>query len=137
MSEPLKPRIDFDGPLQAEKIPPLKGARAFDTTEADNFAPARLVTGEEEEGAAEAVVESVLRPKRSLWRRMVSAGLAIFGVSVVAQGVQWTANAWQTRGLDCAGRLRRRGADRRGRRRFAGHRVAPSVATAPARPRTR
>ncbi|MDP1276568.1 TIGR01620 family protein, partial [Klebsiella pneumoniae] len=39
---------------------------------------------------------SVLRPKRSLWRRMVSAGLAIFGVSVVAQGVQWTANAWQT-----------------------------------------
>lgn len=62
MSEPLKPRIDFDGPLQA-KIPPLKGARAFDTTEADNFAPARLVTGEEEEGAAEAVVESVLRPQ--------------------------------------------------------------------------
>ncbi|KTG68375.1 hypothetical protein K41_19905, partial [Klebsiella pneumoniae] len=56
MSEPLKPRIDFDGPLQAEKIPPLKGARAFDTLEADNFAPARLVTGEEEEGAAEAVV---------------------------------------------------------------------------------
>ncbi|HBW0565691.1 TPA: TIGR01620 family protein, partial [Klebsiella pneumoniae] len=55
MSEPLKPRIDFDGPLQAEKIPPLKGARAFDTLEADNFAPARLVTGEEEEGAAEAV----------------------------------------------------------------------------------
>ena len=96
MSEPLKPRIDFDGPLQAEKIPPLKGARAFDTLEADNFAPARLVTGEEEEGAAEAVVESVLRPKRSLWRRMVSVGLAIFGVSVVAQGVQWTANAWQT-----------------------------------------
>lgn len=137
MSEPLKPRIDFDGPLQAEKIPPLKGARAFDTTEADNFAPARLVTGEEEEGAAEAVVESVLRPKRSLWRRMVSAGLAIFGVSVVAQGVQWTANAWQTRGLDCAGRLRRRGADRRSRRRICSHRVAPSVATAPARPRTR
>ncbi len=85
MSEPLKPRIDFDGPLQAEK-PPLKRARAFDRREADNFAPALLVTGEEEEGAAEAVVESVLRPKRSLWRRMVSAGTAIFGVSVVAQG---------------------------------------------------
>ncbi|WP_411545855.1 TIGR01620 family protein [Klebsiella pneumoniae] len=96
MSEPLKPRIDFDGPLQAEKIPPLKGARTFTTLNAYGFAPARLVTGEEEEGAAEAVVESVLRPKRSLWRRMVSAGLAIFGVSVVAQGVQWTANAWQT-----------------------------------------
>ena len=50
MSEPLKPRIDFDGPLQAEKIPPLKGARAFDTLEADNFAPARLVTGERGRG---------------------------------------------------------------------------------------
>ncbi len=96
MSEPLKPRIDFDGPLQAEKIPPLKARAPSTPSEADNFAPARLVTGEEEEGAAEAVVESVLRPKRSLWRRMVSAGLAIFGVSVVAQGVQWTANAWQT-----------------------------------------
>ncbi|HCC12993.1 MAG TPA: TIGR01620 family protein, partial [Atlantibacter hermannii] len=44
---------------------------------------------------AEAVVEAALRPKRSLWRRMVSAGLALFGVSVVAQGVQWTAAAWQ------------------------------------------
>lgn len=95
MSEPLKPRIDFDGPLQAEKIPPLKGARAFDTGGGQLRASA---AGDRRRGrgAAEAVVESVLRPKRSLWRRMVSAGLAIFGVSVVAQGVQWTANARQT-----------------------------------------
>lgn len=95
MSEPLKPRIDFDGPLQAEKIPPLKGARAFDTGGRQLRASA---AGDRRRGrgAAEAVVESVLRPKRSLWRRMVSAGLAIFGVSVVAQGVQWTANARQT-----------------------------------------
>ncbi len=41
-------------------------------------------------------MESVLRPKRSLWRKMVTAGLTIFGISVVAQGVQWTMNAWQT-----------------------------------------
>jgi putative membrane protein len=27
---------------------------------------------------------------------MVTAGLALFGVSVVGQGVQWTMNAWQT-----------------------------------------
>ena len=72
------------------KIPPLKGARAFDTGGRQLRASA---AGDRRRGAAEAVVESVLRPKRSLWRRMVSAGLAIFGVSVVAQGVQWTANA--------------------------------------------
>lgn len=53
------------------------------------------MTGEEEEGAAEAVVESVLRPKRSLWRRMVSAGLAI-SASASWRKAQWTANAWQT-----------------------------------------
>ena len=96
MTEPLKPRIDFDGPLEVEKAQILKSARAFDGADAEKFAPARLDAPEEEEGAAEAVVESVLRPKRSLWRKMVSAGLAIFGVSVVAQGVQWTMTAWQT-----------------------------------------
>ncbi|MCS5873696.1 hypothetical protein LN650_18740 [Klebsiella pneumoniae subsp. pneumoniae] len=80
------------------------------------------------------MVESVLRPKHAaLWRRMVSAGLRDLRRRVVAQGVQWTANALAA-GLDCAGRLRRRGADRRSRRRFAGHRVAPSVATAASAP---
>lgn len=96
MTEPLKPRIDFDGPLEVEKAQILKSARAFDGADAEKFAPARLDAPEEEEGAAEAAVESVLRPKRSLRRKMVSAGLAIFGVSVVAQGVQWTMTAWQT-----------------------------------------
>ncbi len=117
------------------KNAPLKSARAFDRPEADNFAPALLVTGEEEEGAAEAVVESVLRPKRSLWRRMVSAGLAIFGVSVVAQGVQWTANAWQTQDWIALGGCAA-GALIVGAGAVGGHRVAPPVATAPARPRT-
>ncbi len=96
MSEPLKPRIDFDGPLQAEKIPSLKGARAFDTLEADNFAPARLVTGEEEEGRRKRWWSRSCDPNAACGGGVVSAGLAIFGVSVVAQGVQWTANAWQT-----------------------------------------
>ena len=96
MTEPLKPRIDFDGPLEEEKAQTLKSARAFDGADAAKFTPARLDVLQDEEGAAEAVVESALRPKRSLWRKMVSAGLAIFGVSVVAQGVQWTMTAWQT-----------------------------------------
>jgi TIGR01620 family protein len=96
MSEPLKPRIDFDGPLEAEKNEHFKQSQTFDGDTAEKFAPALVDEILPEEGQAEAVVESVLRPKRSLWRKMVGAGLAIFGVSVVAQGVQWTMNAWQT-----------------------------------------
>ncbi|WP_044175258.1 YcjF family protein [Phytobacter massiliensis] len=95
MSEPLKPRIDFEGPLEAITTPQFKAAQAFNGAEAENFAP---VAPEEivDEGPAEAAVEIALRPKRSLWRKMVMAGLAIFGVSVIGQGVQWAANAWQT-----------------------------------------
>ena len=68
----------------------------FNETEAQTFAPATLDEPLEDEGQAEAVIDAALRPKRSLWRKMVMGGLALFGVSVVAQGVQWTVNAWQT-----------------------------------------
>ena len=95
MSDPIKPRIDFAQPLEAGKREQLKAAHAFNEPEAEKFIPA--ATGEvPEEGQAEAVVEAALRPRRSIWRRMVTAGLALFGASVVAQGVQWTMNAWQT-----------------------------------------
>lgn len=96
MNEPLKPRIDFDGPLEAEKSEQFRQSQTFADDIADKFAPAVIDEALPEEGQAEAVVESVLRPKRSLWRKMVTAGLTIFGISVVAQGVQWTMNAWQT-----------------------------------------
>ena len=96
MNEPLKPRIDFDGPLEAEKSEQFRQSQTFTDDVADKFAPAVLDETLPEEGQAEAVVESVLRPNRSLWRKMVTAGLTIFGISVVAQGVQWTMNAWQT-----------------------------------------
>lgn len=96
MNEPLKPRIDFDGPLEAEKSEQFRQSQTFTDDVADKFAPAVLDETLPEEGQAEAVVESVLRPKRSLWRKMVTAGLTIFGINVVAQGVQWTMNAWQT-----------------------------------------
>lgn len=96
MNEPLKPRIDFDGPLEAERREQFRQSQTFADDVADKFAPAVVDETLPEEGQAEAVVESVLRPKRSLWRKMVTAGLTIFGISVVAQGVQWTLNAWQT-----------------------------------------
>lgn len=97
MSEPLKPRIDFAQPLEVEKDPVYKSAHAFSEPEAEKFTPALTTVDEaEEENQAEAVVEAALRPKRSLWRRMVMAGLGLFGISVVAQGVQWTHNAFVT-----------------------------------------
>ncbi|RCX04102.1 MULTISPECIES: YcjF family protein [Kosakonia] len=95
MTEPLKPRIDFAGPLEAESSAQFKRAQTFNDKQAENFAPA-VVDELPEEGQAEAVVEASLRPKRSLWRKMVTAGLTLFGVSVVGQGVQWAMNAWQT-----------------------------------------
>lgn len=96
MTEPLKPRIDFTGTLEQEHPEAFKTAQTFNGPQADNFAPALTEELLVEEGPAEAVVEAALRPKRSLWRKMVTAGLALFGVSVVGQGVQWAVNAWQT-----------------------------------------
>lgn len=40
MSEPLKPRIDFEQPLQPLDEPVLKAAQAFDQHAAENFYPA-------------------------------------------------------------------------------------------------
>lgn len=93
MNAPLKPRIDFAQPLEADKTLTLKGAQAFQQQESQ-FVAIDPEIEPEEEGAGEKVVEAALRPKRSLWRRMVKAGLAVLGVSVVAQGVQWAHNAW-------------------------------------------
>ncbi|WPU25234.1 YcjF family protein [Cedecea neteri] len=96
MSDPIKPRIDFAQPLEAEKEQDWKAAHAFSEPDAQKFTPvtASVETLADEEGQAEAVIEAALRPKRSLWRKMVTAGLALFGVSVVAQGVQWTHSAF-------------------------------------------
>lgn len=137
MSEPIKPRIDFAGPLDVEQSPAFKAQQTFSETQAQSFAPATVDEPLEEEGQAEAVIDAALRPKRSLWRKMVMGGLALFGVSVVGQGVQWTMNAWQTRGLDGARRLRGRGADYWGGSRIGGNRMATSVAFAPACSRAR
>lgn len=95
MTEPLKPRMDFTGPLEEEANVQFKRAQTFDESQAQAFAPA-IIDDVAEEGAAEGAVEAALRPKRSLWRKMVGAGLMLFGISVVGQGVQWAINAWQT-----------------------------------------
>ena len=82
--------------LEQARDEAFKSAQAFSGPEAEKFAPVVADELLSDEGPAEAVVEAALRPKRSLWRKMVTAGLTLFGVSVVGQGVQWTMNAWQT-----------------------------------------
>ncbi|WP_058910246.1 YcjF family protein [Entomohabitans teleogrylli] len=95
MNEPLKPRIDFAQPLEAEHEEHYRAAQAFDEQRETAFMPV-VESEESQDGVAEVAVEQALRPKRSLWRRMVGAGLGLFGISVVAQGVQWAHQAWVT-----------------------------------------
>ncbi|MEI2264387.1 YcjF family protein [Erwinia sp. CGal63] len=94
MNAPLKPRIDFAQPLATEQAEAIKSARHFTEQEA-SFIAVEPESRPEEEDAGEKAVEAALRPKRSLWRTLVKTGLALFGVSVAAQGVQWTYHAWQ------------------------------------------
>ncbi|WP_147198109.1 YcjF family protein [Pantoea sp. CCBC3-3-1] len=93
MNSPIKPRIDFAQPLETEKTDTLKAAHFF-AQQDERFVAVDPERPAEEEGAGEKAVEAALRPKRSLWRKMVKAGLAVFGASIVAQGVQWAHNAW-------------------------------------------
>ncbi|AFJ46746.1 YcjF family protein [Shimwellia blattae] len=95
MSDPIKPRIDFAQPLDVDTTPVYQPARDL-TRAGTGFTPAPEVLTPEEETGAETVIEQALRPKRSLWRRMVGAGVALFGLSVIGQGVQWAHNAWVT-----------------------------------------
>jgi putative membrane protein len=98
MTEPLKPRIDFAHPLDEPSEVPLRPAQSFATeAQAAFLALPDDEVSVEEEGAGERAVEAALKPKRSLWRKLVGAGLALFGISVVAQGIQWTHDAWLTR----------------------------------------
>lgn len=93
---PLKPRIDFARPLEQESVTPLRAAHTFSPQAEEAFMPSSDAEPLEE-SAGEKVVEAELQPKRSVWRKMVGAGLAVFAVSVVAQGVEWLHHAWLTR----------------------------------------
>ncbi|WON78677.1 YcjF family protein [Serratia sp. UGAL515B_01] len=96
MSEPLKPRIDFEEPLQTPQEPVLRAGVAFNERQAETFYPAvpEAEREEEEEGRAEGIIHAALKPQLSLWRKMVNTGLALFGISIVAQGIQWVHTSW-------------------------------------------
>ncbi|MTD39611.1 TIGR01620 family protein [Erwinia sp. CPCC 100877] len=96
MNDSLKPRRDFAQPLAEENPEPLRENRTFSEPEAEKFMPA-LNEHEiaAEEGQVEVAVEAALRPRRSLWRRMVGLGISLFIISTVGQGVQWAWQAWE------------------------------------------
>ena len=95
MSEPIRPRIDFETELKAPTDPVIKPALAFDEQISERFIPVTAETDEQhEEGEAEAVLNRALKPRRSLWGKIVRLGVAVLGISVVAQGVQWVHEAW-------------------------------------------
>ncbi len=95
MSEPLKARIVFDQPIAQPPEPILRGAQNFDDRQGENFIPvAAEIEAEEQEGQTEALLSRALKPRRSLWRKIASLGVAVFAISVVAQGVQWVHQAW-------------------------------------------
>ena len=95
MSEPIKPRIDFETELKAPAEPVIKPALAFDEQISERFIAVSTESDEQqEEGEAEAVLNRALKPRRSLWGKIVRLGVAVLGISVVAQGVQWVHEAW-------------------------------------------
>lgn len=95
MSEPIKPRIDFETELKAPADPVIRPALTFDEMISERFTPVTVETDEQqEEGEAEAVLSRALKPRRSLWGKIVRLGVAVLGISVVAQGVQWVHQAW-------------------------------------------
>ncbi|WP_017346215.1 YcjF family protein [Pantoea sp. A4] len=107
---PIKPRLDFTETLAQKQDVEIKPNQVFDER-SDSFVSEPETDLEEvTPDAAEQAVDAALRPKRSLWRRMVALGCGLLAVSVVAQGVQWMHDAWQTHdwfalGLGSAGGL--------------------------------
>ncbi len=96
MNEPIKPRVDFTEQPAMPVREEFKAAQAFSDAEAGEFTPLQAEEILADTPQPEASVEAALRPRRSLWRTMVLAGLAFIGLSVVGQGVQWALDAWQT-----------------------------------------
>ncbi len=134
MTEPLKPRIDFDGPLDVDQNPEFRAQQTFDENQAQNFAPATLDEAQEEEGQVEAVMDAALRPKRSLWRKMVSGRAGSVWRKRCRAGGTVDNECLANPGLGSAGWMCRRGIDYRRWRRFCGNRVAALMALATARP---
>lgn len=91
MTEPLKSRIDFKEPILQEEITLKKGV---DFNENEQFLPIDPQLDEENEGQLEGDVQSILKPKKSLWKRLLTIASTILGISVIAQTGQWIYDSW-------------------------------------------
>lgn len=91
MNEPLKSRIDFKEPILQEEVTLKKGV-GFNENE--QFLPIEPQLDEENEGQLEGDVQSILKPKKSIWKRLLTIAGTILGVSVIAQTGQWIYDSW-------------------------------------------
>ncbi|SUG29527.1 Membrane protein YcjF [Salmonella enterica subsp. arizonae] len=96
MSEPLKPRIDFAEPLKEESTSTFKAQQTSAKWSRVHFRlrlSMSILKMKEQQKR-----QSMLRcnPSVVCGVKWYWGGLALFGASVVGQGIQWTMNAWQT-----------------------------------------
>ncbi|MBG6018048.1 TIGR01620 family protein [Proteus mirabilis] len=93
MNEPLKSRIDFkQSTLQNEEISLKKG---LDFNQDEQFVPYNpQLEAQENEGRLEGEIQSALKPRKSLWKRLITVASTILGVSVIAQAGQWIYQSW-------------------------------------------
>ncbi|HCH51492.1 MAG TPA: TIGR01620 family protein [Proteus sp.] len=93
MNEPLKSRIDFkESTLQNEEIALKKGVDFNNEAQFLPFNP--QLEQEENEGRIEGEIQSVLKPRKNVWKRLLTVATTILGVSVVAQAGQWIYESW-------------------------------------------
>ncbi|WP_368872310.1 YcjF family protein [Proteus terrae] len=91
MNEPLKSRIDFKEPILQEEVILKKGV-GFNENE--QFLPIDPQLDEENEGQLEGDVQSIIKPKKSVWKRLLTIASTILGISVIAQTGQWIYDSW-------------------------------------------
>lgn len=91
MNEPLKSRIDFKEPILQDEVSLKKG---IDFQENEAFLPIDPQVDEENEGQLEGDVQSILKPKKSVWKRLITVASTILGISVIAQTGQWVYESW-------------------------------------------
>ncbi|MGC2867036.1 YcjF family protein [Proteus vulgaris] len=91
MNEPLKSRIDFKEPILHEEVILKKGV-GFNENE--QFLPIDPQLDEVNEGQLEGDVQSILKPKKNIWKRLLTIASTILGISVIAQTGQWIYDSW-------------------------------------------
>lgn len=100
MSEPIKSRIDFNETLYRDNVTYKNNEensvkKSIDFSEDEQFIAYNPQLDEEEiEGRIESEVQTILKPKKSLWKRLLKTATVILGISVIAQTGQWIYNSW-------------------------------------------